>query len=105
MSKKIVINVSTIDGQIQDEPVPIQFNCDGSLQAVGESIVRDYDARYCIVAKKVFLFRVGQKVFGSHDFTTYDEFAQYVNTRCRGGVTINDCFVEINQCFLSSVNR
>jgi hypothetical protein len=96
------IQVTTINGQRQDKPVLTSFPCGGVIP-VGEAIIKDYDANFCIVAQKVFLFRVGNNVFGTQVVKTKAEFEQYVGTHCRGGLLINGCFVEINHHFIHSV--
>lgn len=72
----------------------------------GEAIVRDYDANFCIVNKRVFLIRYGNDVFGTTEYTTKAAFSQFMNNQCCGEcvhphtLIYNDCILSYNGCDL-----
>lgn len=90
--------MKTIDGEVMEFPVKITFDCD-KIRAVGMSKVRTFDARYCIVVRDIFLFRQGDKVFGSELFKSMDEFEQYMSVAC--ACCIYECVLTYKGCSLS----
>ncbi len=92
-----------INGEFQESPVTMEFPC-GKVQAVGETVVRQYDINWCIVAKKVFLFRYKGNVFGTTQFADKDQFFQYQKSNCaccqdEECITLLDgCIVTLKGC-------
>jgi hypothetical protein len=93
------IKVSTINGEFLETPQSINFDC-GSVVGVGmdRQILRGYDANWCIVAKKVYLIRQGQNVYGT-DFQNKNDFQQFINSNCYSAYFLIDgCIMTLNGC-------
>ncbi len=105
MSKLFSLVVEVINGEIQEFPVTMEFPCE-LLVPVGETVIRDYDSSVnFVIAKRVFLVRYGNSVFGTTTFKNLAGFLQYMNaichccTECGSYVlTANGCFLTINGC-------
>jgi hypothetical protein len=94
--KEFNISVKTINGQVLQDPVTMNFPC--NVVPVGESIVRYLDINFCIINKKVYLFRNGQDVFGTTIVNCLDGFNQYRGVNC--GCCPELCLLEYNNCYL-----
>jgi hypothetical protein len=103
LGKHVNFRADTINGEIQEFPPTFELDC-SRVHAIGESIVRDYDDNFNIVAKKVFLVSYGKQTFGSSQFKTLDEFNDYLGVSCRCCPCvecfpfINGCIIELNGC-------
>ncbi len=106
--KTIAIIAKTINGAIQEFPPTYYFPC-SQVFPEGESIIRDYDDNYCIVAQKVFLVKYGNNIFGTTQFDSMTEFLAYKDSYCasccQGCVIVVDgCVLIYNDCDLSYNN-
>lgn len=105
-NKRFPLSVNTINGEIYEFPQEITVVC-GQILLVGPSVVREYDGNTdCIIAKRVLLFKYGGNVFGTSQFTTINEFNQYLSGMCSCCdpicyIQIGDCNIAIGDCFVS----
>lgn len=95
--KTIAIRASTINGAIQEFPPTYYFPCSQVLPQ-GEAIIRDYDVNDCIVAKKVFLVKYQNNVFGTTQFVSMVEFLTYKESYCAS--CCQACVIEFDGCVL-----
>ena len=95
--KTIAIRASTINGAIQEFPPTYYFPCSQVIPQ-GESIIRDYDTNDCIVAKKVFLVKYGQNIFGTTQFESMVEFLLYKESYCASCCI--SCVIKVGNCVL-----
>ena len=99
------IVADTIDGAIQEFPKKIEMVC-GKAHGEGVQIIRDYDANFCIVNKRVFLVRYGKHLFGTTQFVSRVEFEQFMNDQCchhcvhEHTLVYDDCILSYNGCTL-----
>jgi len=99
--------VEVINGEIQEFPVTMTFPCE-LIIPVGESVIRDYDSSVnFVIAKRVFLVRYGNSVFGTTSFKNLTGFLQYMKALCHccsecGSyvLTANGCYLTINGCHI-----
>ena len=105
MSKTFQLQVNTINGEFLEFPETYEIKCD-HIFPVGSAVIKNFDENMNVVAKKVFLVRYGQNVFGCQQFKTVDEFYQFLEGACQCCpcveclVLINGCFMQINGCFV-----
>lgn len=97
--KTIAIIAKTVNGAIQEFPPTYYFPC-SQVFPEGESIIRDYDDNYCIVAQKVFLVKYGNNIFGTTQFETMTEFLAYKDSYC-GACCVKTCPIIIDECVLT----
>lgn len=96
--KVFTIIASTINGEIQEFPKRVEIPCWAAF-AAGEAIIRDYDANFCIVNKKIFLLGYGKNVFGTTQFKTHMEWVKFQNTLCQCCPPPSECcFLLYNNC-------
>lgn len=98
-SKSFQFIADTINGVIQEFPAPFYFPCD-QIVPLGVQIVRDFDDDLCIVAKRVYVIRYGQDLFGSSSFNSLTGFLQYMKALCNCCPTAINCDVLFNGCAL-----
>ena len=91
----VTIVAATIDGQIQEFPPRVDLPCN-SVRAAGPSIIRDYDANFCIVAKKVFLLVYQGRTFGTTQVKTMEEWWQFKDSQCGCFYYVDGCIASIN---------
>lgn len=110
MGKQFSLVVEVINGEIQEFPVTMTFPCE-LITPVGELVIRDYDSSVnFIIAKRVFLIRFGNNVFGTTTFKTLSGFLQYQGANCGKcactscPALINGCYVLINGCTVDMCN-
>lgn len=102
-TKSFDLLADTLNGQILEFPLTVIMKCDKAFP-VGEAVVRDYDEDNCIVAKKVFLIRYGDDVYGVTKFKSASDFYNYVQAACACCPCtecfpfINGCIIELNGC-------
>lgn len=98
MDKIIPLYVTVINGEVQENPVLIRFRCDGMVpleKAI--DIVRYFDDALCQVAKRIFLFRYEQNVFGTSQFKTVADFWQWHTAMCGTNYfLLNGCRMILN---------
>lgn len=95
--KSIAIRASTINGEIQEFPPTYYFPCSQVIPQ-GETIIREYDLDWCIVAKKVFLVKYQNNVFGTTQFVSMDEFLAYKESYCASCCI--SCVIKVGNCVL-----
>lgn len=108
-SKSFQFLADTINGAIQEFPALFYFPCD-QVTPLGIQIVRDFDEDLCIIAKRVYVIRYGQDLFGSSKLNNLSDFLQLQSAGC--GVCactvcpalINGCFVLMNGCTVDMCN-
>lgn len=86
----------TVNGEIQEFPPTMTFNCDG-VDVVGMDIIKAFTVTDCIQALKVLLIRRGNNVFGSKAFSSKNQFLQYLSSSCACCPETN-CYLLINGC-------
>lgn len=106
-SYAIKIVADTVNGEILEFPLTVDADC---LQviAIGPSVVRDFDANFCVVAKSVFLVQFGQNVFGTTQFSTIEEFNSYRDSVCvccdeQCEIGYDDCALKYDSCLIKYI--
>ena len=97
MRTSFSFTADTINGAIQERPKIFTLDCECVIP-IGVDIVRDFDESLCIVAKRVFLIRYNQDVFGTCQFKSLEEFIQYKNLACSCCQDTVECVLLINGC-------
>lgn len=98
MAKWITIEINYNNGVLLEFPEYISVEC-GSVIPVGESVVRDYNTNDCIVAEKVFLFRINSNTYGTKQYNNTFEFQQFLISQCTKNCIV-PCVLSYNYCDL-----
>jgi hypothetical protein len=101
-NKSFAFLADTINGVIQENPVTVLMKCN-QVTPIGMATVREFDIEYCIVATDVYLVLYNSDVYGTRQFSTFDEFQVYMGGKCKNCAVIcrfviDCCPVTIDGC-------
>lgn len=98
MSRTITITAEVVNGSFLLKPAVYNLPCN-QVHPVGFQVMRTYDQSMCVVAKNVYLLRVGENVLGTTQFKTKEQFLQYKAGQCACCSDQEDCYIQVDGCY------
>lgn len=97
MDKILPLYVDVINGEVQEFPVKFPFQ-KNLMVPMGETTIRYFNDDMCSVARRTFLIRYGDDLFGTNQFKSVRDFWQWQNFSERGGgyFLIEGCSIQID---------